>query len=55
MSARKRMLHSTGQGLIKMECEPRNQESIPGDQKKENETGNDENTIYSNKYVDKHM
>lgn len=48
-------LHSTGQGLIKMGSEPRNQESIPDDQKKEHETGNNENTIDSNKYVDKHI
>lgn len=38
-----------------MECEPRNQESIPDDQKKESEIGNNENTIDSNKYVDKCM
>lgn len=49
------MLHSTGQGLIKMGYEPRNQESMPDDQKKANETGDNGNTIDINKYVDKHM
>lgn len=48
------MLHSTGQGLIEMGSEPRDQESILVYQKKENETGNNENTIDTNKDADKH-
>lgn len=48
------MLHSTGQGLIEMGSEPRDQESILDYQKKENETGNNENTIDTDKGVDKH-
>lgn len=48
------MLHSTGQGLIEMGSQPKDQESKVDYQKKENETGNNENTIDSNKGVDKH-
>ena len=48
------LLHSTGQGLIKMGSEPRDQESILDYLKKKNETGNSETAIDTDKDVDKH-